>query len=109
MANHLLIDKNLIRVGDTVKIFFKRQEGEKIKDQVFQGILIAIRGNGSNKMITVRKMTKSGIGVERIFPVASPNFSKIQLIKKATKVRRAKLYFIRKMSQSEIRQRLYRH
>lgn len=82
-----------IRVGSDVKISHKIYEGDKERTQVFQGMVIKIRGNKDNKTITVRKMSR-GIGVERIFPLNSPVIAKIE-IKKHSKVRRAKLYYLR--------------
>jgi large subunit ribosomal protein L19 len=84
-----------IRPGDTVKVYQKYKEGDKEKIQVFEGLVIARKhGKGINSTITIRK-TISGIGVERIFPVHSPNIEKIEVIKQE-KVRRAKLYYLRK-------------
>jgi large subunit ribosomal protein L19 len=107
MANSLTIKDTTINVGDLIKVYYKFKEGDKLREQVFRGILIAIKGIGNNKMITVRKWTKEKIGVERIFPVHSPYLNKIQLVKKG-KVRRAKIYFIRNMSEGEIRRRIFK-
>jgi large subunit ribosomal protein L19 len=82
-----------IRPGTTVKISHKIVEGDKERIQVFQGMVLQIRGDKDHKMITVRKMSR-GIGVERIFPLNSPVLSKIE-VKKHAKVRRAKLYYLR--------------
>lgn len=83
-----------LRVGSDVKISHKIIEGDKERIQVFQGMIIQMRGDKENKSITVRKMTR-GIGIERIFPLNSPVVTRIE-IKKHSKVRRAKLYYIRK-------------
>jgi large subunit ribosomal protein L19 len=84
-----------IRPGDTIKIYQKYKEGDKEKIQTFEGLVIARKhGKGINSTITVRK-TIYGIGVERIFPLHSPNIEKIETIKQE-KVRRAKLYYLRK-------------
>ncbi len=84
-----------IRPGDTIKVYQKYKEGDKEKIQVFEGLVIARKhGKGVSSTITVRK-TISGIGVERIFPIHSPNIEKIEVIKQE-KVRRAKLYYLRK-------------
>jgi len=84
-----------IRPGDTIKVYQKYKEGDKEKIQVFEGLVIARKhGRGINSTITVRK-TISGIGVERIFPIHSPNIEKMEIIKQE-KVRRAKLYYLRK-------------
>ena len=79
--------------GDTVKVHVKIKEGDKERIQIFQGTVIGRRGSGTGETFTVRKMS-SGIGVERVFPLHSPNVSKIQRVRKG-KVRRAKLYYLR--------------
>ena len=79
--------------GDTVKVSVRVTEGSRERIQAFEGIVIAIKGKGVNKAITVRKVA-FGIGVERIFPVHAPIVSHIDVIKKG-KVRRAKLYYLR--------------
>ncbi len=84
-----------IKPGDTVRVYYKFKEGDKIRVQPFEGVVIAIKGAGINRNITVRKIS-FGIGVERIFPLHSPNIEKIDILKRA-KVRRAKLYYLRKI------------
>jgi len=79
--------------GDTLKIHVKIKEGDKERLQVFQGTVIARNGGGIAEAITVRKIS-SGIGVERVFPIHSPNVAKIEIIKKG-RVRRSKLYELR--------------
>lgn len=81
------------RVGDTVKVHYKIKEGNKERIQVFQGIVIQKRGAGISKSFTVRKVS-SGIGVERIFPVNSPNIDKLEVVRHG-QVRRAKLFYLR--------------
>ncbi len=91
--------KNLpeIRPGYTVKVYQKIKEGDKQRIQVYEGLVIAVNhGHGASKTITVRKIV-TGIGVEKIFPVNSPNIEKIEVIK-IGKVRRAKLYYMRNVS-----------
>jgi large subunit ribosomal protein L19 len=84
-----------LRSGYTVRVQQKIREGDKERLQAFEGLIIKISsGNGLSKTITVRKIV-DGIGVEKIFPLGSPNIAKIDVVKKA-KVRRAKLYYIRK-------------
>jgi large subunit ribosomal protein L19 len=83
-----------IQVGDTVDVHQRILEGQKERVQVFNGVVIAIKGRGLSHMITVRRLVQ-GEGVERIFPVHSPKIAKIE-IKKTGKVRRAKLYYLRK-------------
>lgn len=83
-----------LHTGCTVKIHQKIKEGEKERIQIYEGLVIAVNsGHGADKTITVRKIVE-GIGVEKIFPVYSPNIDKIE-VKKTSKVRRAKIYFMR--------------
>jgi len=83
-----------LRVGQTLRIHQRIQEGEKERVQIFEGIIIAIRGkNDAERTMTVRKIT-SGVGVEKIFPLILPSIEKIEIIKQS-KVRRAKLYYLR--------------
>ena len=83
-----------IRPGDTVRVHQKIKEKNKERIQVFEGLVLARKhGKGISSTITVRKVI-SGIGVERIFPTHSPNIEKIEIIKRS-KVRRAKLYYLR--------------
>jgi large subunit ribosomal protein L19 len=79
--------------GDTVKVHVKIREGDKERVQVFQGTVIGRRGSGTGETFTVRKIS-SGIGVERVFALHSPNVSKIERTRKG-KVRRSKLYYLR--------------
>jgi large subunit ribosomal protein L19 len=83
-----------IRVGDTVDVYFWIELGEKGRTQVFNGTVIAIKGEKPDEFITVRRIVQ-GEGVERIFPLLSPRISKID-VKKTGHVRRAKLYYLRK-------------
>jgi large subunit ribosomal protein L19 len=83
-----------IRPGDTVKLHLKVKEGGRERTQVFQGIVISLRGSGISRTITVRRIASGGIGVERIVPLHSPALEKIEVVRKG-KVRRAKLYYLR--------------
>jgi len=84
-----------VQPGDSVRISQKIKEGDKERIQDFDGLVIAQKhGKGSGATVTVRKEI-SGVGVERIFPLHSPSISKIEILKKG-KVRRAKLYYLRK-------------
>lgn len=80
-------------VGDTVKVYTKFQEGDRVRTQVFEGIVIARRGSGTRETFTVRKISY-GEGVERVFPLQSPSIERIEVIKRGD-VRRAKLYYLR--------------
>ena len=82
-------------IGDTVRVFVKVKEGEKERLQPFEGLVIKRRGSGLRETFTVRRVTH-GVGVERIFPLNSPNVGLIE-IKRRGDVRRAKLYYIRKL------------
>lgn len=79
--------------GDTVKVWVKVREGEKERLQAYEGVVIARTGTGINENFTVRKISY-GEGVERVFPVVSPNVDRVEVIKRG-KVRRAKLYYLR--------------
>ena len=81
--------------GDTIRVYQKIQEGEKVRSQIFEGVVLGIRGRGENKSFMVRKIAVGGIGVERIWPVGSPLIEKV-VVKKKGKIGRAKLYYLRK-------------
>lgn len=80
--------------GDTVSVHYKITEGAKTRVQPFSGIVIAKRGEGMSKTFTVRKIGVGGVGVERIFPLHSPNIEKVDVLTPG-KARRAKLYYLR--------------
>ena len=82
-----------IKVGNTVRVQVKIREGERERLQAFEGIVIARKGAGVSETFTVRRVSY-GVGVERVFPVHSPNVDKIELIRTG-KVRRSKLYYLR--------------
>ncbi len=88
-------------IGDLVRVYQKIQEDQKIRTQVFEGMVIAVRGIGPNKSFTVRRIGAGGIGVERIFPLASPLIEKVEVRAKG-RVRRAKLYYIRTKTSREL-------
>jgi large subunit ribosomal protein L19 len=81
------------RPGDNVAVSYQIREGEKVRVQIFRGDVIQINGEGATKTFTVRKMS-NGVGVERIFPMNSPNIEEIKVLKHG-KVRRSKLYYLR--------------
>ena len=82
-----------LRIGDTVKVFIKVKEGNRERVQLFEGTLIAKKHGGISETITVRRLA-SGVGVEKIFPLNSPNIDRIEVVRHG-KVRRAKLYYLR--------------
>ncbi|MFH1672433.1 MAG: 50S ribosomal protein L19 [Pseudomonadota bacterium] len=93
-----------MRPGWTVKVFQKIKEGEKTRVQAFEGIIMSRKHNKeSGATVTVRKIF-SGIGVEKTFPIYLPTINKVEVIKK-TKVRRAKLYYLKDKSAKEIRKK----
>jgi large subunit ribosomal protein L19 len=79
--------------GDTVKVHVKVREGNKERVQLFEGLCIAVKHGGISKTVTIRKVT-SGVGVERTFPIHSPNVARFEVTRRG-KVKRAKLYYIR--------------
>ena len=82
--------------GDTIRVMVRVREGDKERLQAFEGLCMGRRGGGINETFRVRKIS-AGVGVERVFPLHSPSLSAIEVIRKG-KVRRAKLYYIRKVS-----------
>ncbi|WBL31434.1 50S ribosomal protein L19 [Candidatus Phytoplasma sacchari] len=84
------------KVGDTVRIFVKFEENNKKKIQIFEGLVIKRKGSNISETFTLRKVY-SGVGVERICPLHSPLYEKIEVIKRGI-VRRSKLYYIRDLS-----------
>ena len=96
-----------LKAGDTVRVHQKIQDKGKTRIQVFEGLVLARKhGNEPGATFTVRKVA-SGVGVEKIFPLYSPNIDKIEIVKRA-KVRRAKLYYIREKVAREIKRQMRR-
>ncbi|MEA3328510.1 MAG: 50S ribosomal protein L19 [Candidatus Omnitrophota bacterium] len=87
-------DVPVFNVGNTVRVYVKVVEGDKVRSQAFEGTVIAKKGSGLRQTFTVRRVSY-GEGVERIFHAHSPNVEKVTVTKK-TKVKRAKLYYLRK-------------
>lgn len=100
MANQVKINDTVFAVGDMIVVHQKIQEEKKMRTQPFEGMVIGIKGRGENKMFTVRKIAIGSIGVERIWPTNSPWIEKIE-VKKRGRVRRAKLYYLRKRKGKE--------
>jgi large subunit ribosomal protein L19 len=84
------------RPGDTVKVMVRIQEGEKERLQAFEGVCIAKKNGGVSETFTVRKVS-AGVGVERIFPLHSPSVGAVEVVRRG-KVRRAKLYYLRRLT-----------
>ncbi len=84
------------RAGDTVKVSVKVKEGERERLQAFEGVVVSKMHGGLRESFVVRKMS-NGVGVERIFPINCPTVAKIEVVRRG-KVRRAKLYYLRKLS-----------
>ena len=82
-----------INIGDVVKVHVKIREGERERIQIFEGTIIARKGSGVSETFTVRRVSY-GVGVEKVFPVNSPNVAKVELVRSG-KVRRSKLYYLR--------------
>ncbi len=81
--------------GDTVRVLYRVREGDKERIQVFEGVCIARRGGGRGATFTVRKIS-SGVGVERVFPVEAPTVKGVDVVRRG-RVRRAKLYYLRRL------------
>ncbi len=92
---NIRLDLPNFRPGDTVKVHVKIKEGEKERIQAFQGVVISKHKGSTNATFTVRKVSY-GIGVERIFPMHSPVIDRIEVVTKG-RVRRAKIYYLRKL------------
>jgi len=94
MSNQLTHKDTTFAVGDTIRVHQTFEEGDKTRTQVFEGIVIAIRGHAGLKSYVVRKIATNNIGVEKIFPLDTPTVTEIEVKKKGS-VRRAKLYYLR--------------
>ena len=86
-------DVPLVRIGDTVRVHNKIKEGARERIQLFEGTVIAKHGGGISETFTVRRVSY-GVGVEKTFPIHSPNVEKVDIIR-VGKIRRAKLYYLR--------------
>ena len=104
---NIRLDLPRFSAGDTVKVHVKIKEGEKERIQAFQGVVISKRRGSSHATFTVRKVSY-GIGVERIFPMHSPIIDKIEVLTRG-RVRRAKIYYLRKLrgKAARIREKRY--
>ena len=95
------------KAGDTITVHYKIKEGNKERIQNFQGVVIQRRGSGSTETFTVRKIT-NGVGVERIFPICSPFIEQIDINKRGA-VRRARIFYLRKLTGKKARIKEKRH
>ena len=96
-----------LNIGDTVRVHNRIKEGNKERTQMFEGTIIAIKGSGISESFTVRRVSY-GIGVEKTFPVHSPNVEKVDIIRSG-KVRRAKLYYLRDRAgkSAKVKEKIY--
>jgi large subunit ribosomal protein L19 len=103
-AEDTLIEKQQypdFKAGDTVTVVYRIKEGNKEREQLFQGVVLQRKGHGSTRTFTVRKVS-NGVGVERIFPLYSPRISRIELNKRGV-VRRARIFYLRDISGKKAR------
>ena len=103
VSDELVSGKELpsFAAGDTITVYYKIKEGEKERTQFFQGVVLQKRGSGSTETFTIRKMS-NGIGIERIFPLASPSIEKVEINKKGV-VRRARIFYLRELTGKKAR------
>jgi len=95
-AGQIKKDRNGFEPGDTVRVHVKVVEGEKERTQVFEGVVIRKRGEGAKASFTVRRVSY-GVGVERTFPLHSPRIERVEMARRG-RVRRSKLYYLRKLA-----------
>ena len=95
-SEYLKLDIPNVRIGDTVRLGVQIKEGQKTRTQAYEGVIISKKNTGLAKTITVRRVMQ-GIGIERCFLLNSPKISSIE-IKRSSKVRRSKLYYLRQLS-----------
>lgn len=103
-AEDALVEKKeypAFKAGDTITVVYKIKEGNKEREQLFQGVVLQRKGSGATKTFTVRKIS-NGIGVERIFPLNSPKISRIELNKRGV-VRRARIFYLRDIAGKKAR------
>lgn len=98
VQNEFLPNKDFpkFKSGDTVTVYYEIREGEKIRTQLFKGVVIQIKGSGATKTFTVRKISGT-VGVERIFPIKLPGIKKIEVNNRG-KVRRSRIYYFRELT-----------
>jgi len=103
VENEFAVKKDFpeFKAGDTITVHYKIKEGNKERIQNYRGVVLQRRGYGQNETFTVRKMS-SGVGVERIFPVNSPFIEEIEINKRGS-VRRARIFYLRKLTGKKAR------
>ena len=84
---------------------YKIKEGEGHRSQAFEGVVLCIKGEQDSKTFTVRHIGSEHVGVERIFPIKSPNLEKVEVLQRG-KTRRSKMYFLRDLSEKEVKRKL---
>lgn len=90
-------------VGDSVRVHLKTRDGEKTRNQIFEGMVIGIKGRDEGRTFTVRKIGAQKVGIEMIFPLNAPTLEKIEVLRKGVEgVKHAKLYYTREKSSREI-------
>ena len=87
-------EHDVFKIGDGVRVHVKIREGDKERIQIFNGIVIARKGTGIQETFTVRRVI-SGLGVERIFPIHSPNIQKVEVDRESVVMKKAKMYYMR--------------
>lgn len=99
-----ITEKNIpdFRAGDTVRLAVSIKEGDKTRIQNYEGVCIAIRGEGTGRTITVRKIGANSVGIERIFPIYTDSINEITVIRRG-RVRRAKLFYLRDLAGKKAR------
>jgi large subunit ribosomal protein L19 len=103
MALKISVKDTEFGVGDRVRVVQRVKDGDKNRESIFDGMVMAIRGRGVQKTFLVRRIGEAGVGIERIFPVELPSISKITVVKHGTEgVKRAKLYYTRIKAPTEI-------
>ena len=103
MALKIVFKEVEFGVGDKVRVVQKIKDGEKFRESFFEGMVIGIKGRDMGKTFMVRKIAEGGIGVERIFPINLPAIDRVVVVKHGVRgVRRAKLYYTREKSPTEI-------
>jgi len=103
MALKISVKETEFGIGDRVRVVQRVKDGDKNRESIFEGMVMAIRGRGVQKTFLVRRVGEGGVGIERIFPVELPSISKITVVKHGTEgVKRAKLYYTRTKTPTEI-------